>query len=265
MAKIFLVVSGKGGVGKTSLSILLAKEYAQKNKRVLLIDGDMGLGCLDMMLGLSSPPNYDLSALADKRCSLDQAMVRTPEYPGVYLMQAGIEARPKDLSAKAINKVFKMLNMRFDYIFIDGPAGIGKGFKLFLPFADECILVTTPDPVCVRTAEKTLELLRKLTVNPVLVVNKVNRELNGRELEKKPQQIAFELGLDLVGALEDKAIYHHLMHPKAKTEELSAEDSEALARILIRLNGGSEDFPDYLPLDIPWYGKLKLWIRRKKH
>lgn len=240
MAKTFLFLSGKGGVGKSTLSAALAVTAAEKGRRVALLDGDIGLRSLDMMLGLQNQVLFDLSDCVKRRCSLDKAMIWHPDFPTLRLMVSGQSAKPKDFKAQDLKKIINTLSKRFDLIFIDGPAGLGKGSRTFLDLADEIILVATPDPVAMRSVERMASMLIEKGKRPCLVINRVDENKVFDGSYDQPLDLAQGLDLPLMGMLQDDtAIYEHLLQGKTAAEMKKETITQSLQEMLERLEGAN--------------------------
>lgn len=149
MAQVFTVLSGKGGVGKSTLCVNIAMSLCQKGKKVLLIDGDISLRSLDMLLGLDEMVLYDWSDVISDRCDADKARLFFDE--NLQLLPAPLE-HPENLNTDTLKVLLSQYSENYDYIFIDSPAGIGELPLIYAECADRCIVVATPDNVSARSA-----------------------------------------------------------------------------------------------------------------
>ena len=145
-AKVLTVTSGKGGVGKTTLTANLGVALAVQGQRVVVIDADVGLRNLDVMLGLENRIVYDLVDVVEGRCRLRQAMVRDKRLSELFLLPA---AQTRDKTAVQPERDGRGLRRtaasRLDFILIDSPAGIEQGFRNAIAPADESLIVTNPE------------------------------------------------------------------------------------------------------------------------
>lgn len=149
MAKIFTVLSGKGGVGKSTFCVNTALSLCQKGKRVLLIDGDVTLRSLDMLLGLDGMVLYDWSDVLLDRCDIEKSRLFYDE--NLQLLPAPLE--PVDeLGEDSFRHLLSRYADSYDYIFVDSPAGLGELPMIYAKCADSCIIVATPDNVSARSA-----------------------------------------------------------------------------------------------------------------
>lgn len=256
MAKSFLFLSGKGGVGKSTLSAALAVTAAQNGRRVALLDGDIGLRSLDMMLGLQNQVLFDLSDCVQRRCSLEKALIWHPTYPALRLMVSGQSAKPKDFKPQDLRKIMKTLSKRFDLIFIDGPAGLGRGSKTFADLVDEIVLVATPDPVSMRSVERMASLLVEKGKRPSLVINRVDEDKVFSGFYEQPVDLAQGLDLPLMGLLpDDPGIYEAMLLGKTAAEMNRDEFSVPLQEMLERLEGS------LIPIERLEEKKKTIWQR----
>ncbi len=247
MGRAYLIVSGKGGVGKTTIATSLALSLARRGMSVALVDADVGLRCADQLLDLQNDVVYDLLDVLDKRCLMQRALVRHPEAEKLCLLSAPQEAAPSDISRNDMARLFKKLKSRFDFVLVDGPAGIGRGIKNVWEGVDEALMVVTPDDVCIRDAERVSQLLfEKQKLHPQLILNRVNRSFLWDGEMKKPAQIAQELDMPLLAVIPDsKEVYRALLHHRTALECKSRAVRRAIAMAADRLLGMDKKLPRY--------------------
>lgn len=161
MAKIIVVTSGKGGVGKTTTSASFASGLALRGFKTAVIDFDVGLRNLDLVMGCERRVVFDLVNVINNEASLRQALIRDKYCPDLSILAAS-QTRDKDaLTMGGIERVLTELDeMGFDYIVCDSPAGIERGAFLALYWADEAILVTNPEVSSVRDSDRILGILQ---------------------------------------------------------------------------------------------------------
>lgn len=195
------VVSGKGGTGKTSLVSSVGAALALSGRRVLCLDCDVGLRNLDMALGLADEALMDFSDVAQRRCSLDAAVVEHPKIPGLFLLTAPVRSRP--VAEADMRTLLTEARQKFDYCLLDAPAGLGAGFQLAVCGADRCIVVTTADATALRDAQHTVMELHRFPAGSLhLVVNRVRKKLL-RQLHATIDDAIDRAGLPLLGVVPE--------------------------------------------------------------
>ena len=164
MAKVVVVTSGKGGVGKTTSTAALGAALAQSGKRVALIDFDVGLRNLDLVMGAERRVVFDLVNVTQGVAKLSQALIRDKRVETLFLLPAS-QTRDKDaLTEEGVAKVIAALREKFDYVLCDSPAGIERGAQLAMRFADEAVIVTNPEVSSVRDSDRIIGLLDSKTL-----------------------------------------------------------------------------------------------------
>ncbi|GDX04211.1 septum site-determining protein MinD [Buttiauxella selenatireducens] len=160
MARIIVVTSGKGGVGKTTSSAAIATGLAQKGRKTVVIDFDIGLRNLDLIMGCERRVVYDFVNVIQGDATLNQALIRDKRTEQLYILPAS-QTRDKDaLTREGVAKVLEDLkNMDFEFIVCDSPAGIETGALMALYFADEAIITTNPEVSSVRDSDRILGIL----------------------------------------------------------------------------------------------------------
>jgi septum site-determining protein MinD len=164
MAKIIVVTSGKGGVGKTTTSAAFSSGLALKGHKTAVIDFDVGLRNLDLIMGCERRVVYDLINVIQGEANLNQALIKDKQCDNLYVLAA---SQTRDKEALTQDGVEKVLNNRgemgFDYIICDSPAGIETGALLAMHFADEALIVTNPEVSSVRDSDRILGMLASKT------------------------------------------------------------------------------------------------------
>src|SRR5688572_2836171 len=164
MAKVIVITSGKGGVGKTTTSASIAAGMAMQGFKTVAIDFDVGLRNLDLIMGVERRVVYDLVNVVKGEATLRQALIRDKRLENLYVLPAS-QTRDKDaLDMAGVGRVIDELKeLGFDYIFCDSPAGIEKGAQMAMYFADEAIVVTNPEVSSVRDSDRVIGLLNSKT------------------------------------------------------------------------------------------------------
>ncbi|MGR9073071.1 MAG: septum site-determining protein MinD [Gammaproteobacteria bacterium] len=159
MARIIVITSGKGGVGKTTTSAAIAMGLAMKGHKTAVIDFDVGLRNLDLIMGCERRVVYDFINVINDEATLNQALIRDKRCNQLYILPAS-QTRDKDaLSLEGVEKVLNELSKSFKYIVCDSPAGIEKGANLAMYFADDAFVVTNPEVSSVRDSDRMLGIL----------------------------------------------------------------------------------------------------------
>ena len=163
MAKVLVVTSGKGGVGKTTSTAALGAALAQMGQNVVVIDFDVGLRNLDLVMGAERRVVFDLINVVQGVAKLPQALIRDKRLENLWLLPAS-QTRDKDaLTEEGVGRVIADMRSNFDYIVCDSPAGIERGAMLSMRFADEAIIVTNPEVSSVRDSDRIIGMLDSKT------------------------------------------------------------------------------------------------------
>ena len=159
MAKILVVTSGKGGVGKTTTSAAIGTGLALRGHKTVIVDFDVGLRNLDLIMGCERRVVYDFVNVVNGEANLQQALIKDKRLENLYVLAAS-QTRDKDaLTVEGVEKVLMALKEDFEFVVCDSPAGIEKGAHLAMYFADEAIVVTNPEVSSVRDSDRMLGLL----------------------------------------------------------------------------------------------------------
>ena len=203
-ATVVTVTSGKGGVGKTTTTANLAVALALGGKKVVCIDGDIGLRNLDVVLGLENRIVYDLVDIVEGRCRLRQAMIRDKRLPELYLIPA---AQTRDKSAVSPSDMVRLcddLRTEFDWVLIDSPAGIERGFRNSIAPADLVVVVTNPEVSAVRDADRIIGLIEAEEKGPAkLIINRLNPAMVKRGDMLSADDVLDLLAIELIGIVPE--------------------------------------------------------------
>ena len=209
MARSIVITSGKGGVGKSTVTANLGLHLAEKNYRVCMIDMYVGLNNLDIVTNMEDRIVYTITDVIENKCRLKEALVQDNTYPLLYLLSTGGLNTNLSISIVEINKIISELHKMFDFILIDCPAGIDAGFKRAVSIADEALIVTTPHLSSIRDADKVVTILRSYNIsNQRFIINRARGDLIQDKLMFDVYDIGRTLGIEFGAVIpeDDKVI-----------------------------------------------------------
>jgi septum site-determining protein MinD len=262
MTRIIVVTSGKGGVGKTTVTANLGMTLAKMGYRVALVDGDFGLRNLDLLLGLENRVVYTAVEVLAGECRLDQALVRDKRQPGLVLLPATQNRKAEMITPNHMKWMIGELAPQFDFVLIDSPAGIEMGFKNAIAAAQEALIVTTPEISAVRDADRVIGLLEASNITPArLIVNRLRPAMVEASEMMSVEDVSEILAVQLIGVVpEDERVITSTNRgePLVLEANSSSRAAQAFDNIAHRLIG--EKTP-YLDLAVD---RENLFIRLRK-
>ncbi len=240
MGELIAVLSGKGGTGKTTLCAAVATALAEKGESVLCIDCDVGLRNLDIALGLSQVQMLSFADVYSGQYSLKDA-AKHPMYPNLVFLTAPITSSSEDVDEAAFSALLTQARQEFQYIFLDAPAGVERGFNLAAKYAERIVLVTGADPAAIRDAERAgqlLELMGKTNVR--LIVNRLQKKMVST-MKLTVDDIMDQAGLPLLGIVpEDPDVVMSAVTQKPLLQySRKSAAAKACRRIAKRIQGYS--------------------------
>lgn len=253
MGEVITFTSGKGGVGKTTTTANVGVGLSLLDKKVVLVDTDIGLRNLDVVMGLENRILYNLVDVLTGRCRMKQALIRDKRYPNLWMIPSSCSVDAKNsLNEAQMTALLENLRAEFDYILIDSPAGIDEGFQLATSDADHVVVVTTPQIASIHDADCVLQLLARRQKQAdfkqriSLLVNGFRQTMvrEGNMLDLP--DICELLDAQLLGViLEDEEIIISQNHgePVMGRHSVSETCYQNVAR---RLNGEEVPIPDYI-------------------
>ncbi|MCC6904918.1 MAG: septum site-determining protein MinD [Anaerolineae bacterium] len=227
-ARVITITSGKGGVGKTTTTANLGVALASLGKKVACIDADIGLRNLDVVMGLENRIVYDIVDVVEGRAKLRQAMIKDKRLKeDLYLLPAAQTRDKTAISPSDMLRLAEELKPLVDYIIIDSPAGIERGFRNAIAPADEVVIVTNPEVSSVRDADRIIGLIEAEQKGPgKLIVNRVKPEMVKRGDMLSPDDIIDILAIKLIGLVpEDERIL--VSSNQGSPAALNPEESKA--------------------------------------
>ncbi|HSO14182.1 MAG TPA: septum site-determining protein MinD [Anaerolineales bacterium] len=258
-AQVVTVTSGKGGVGKTTAVANLAVALASNGSKVVCIDGDIGLRNLDVILGLENRIVYDIVDVIEGRCRLKQAMIKDKKLPNLYLIPAAQTRDKNAVSANDMNHLAKDLRSECDFVLIDSPAGIERGFKNAIAPADRVLVVTNPEISAVRDADRVIGILEAEEKGPgALIINRLNPVLIKKQDMLSAGDVLDLLAIELIGIVpEDEGVLIGSNRGTPVSADPKSRAGQAFRNIARRLKGENVPF-----LDLDSSGSL--WERLQK-
>lgn len=265
-ARVITITSGKGGVGKTIATANLGVSLAMLGQRVVAIDADIGLRNLDVVMGLEHRIVYDIVDVVEGRCRLRQALIKDKRLPDLHLLPA---AQTRDKTAVSLEDMVGLCHqMRddFDFVLIDSPAGIERGFHNALAGADEALIITTPHIPAIRDADRIIGLIESEGKRSVrLIINRINPRMVKRGDMLDIEDVMEVLAIDLIGIVpEDEGIVVSINKGVPVALDNSSSAGRAFHNIAHRLLG--EDVP-FMAIQAPglieWLARFADLIRGK--
>ena len=243
MSEVIVITSGKGGVGKTTTTANVGTGLAQLNKKVVLIETDIGLRNLDVVMGLENRIVYNLVDVVEGNCKIKQALIKDKKYPELYLLPSAQTRDKTSVSPEQMKKLTDELREEFDYILLDCPAGIEQGFKNAIAGADRAIVVTTPEVSAIRDADRIIGLLEANEVKKTeLIVNRLRMDMVKRGDMMSVEDVCDILAIPLLGAVPDD---EHIVIATNQGEPLVGTDclaGQAYSNICKRILGETVEF-----------------------
>lgn len=245
-AQVVTVTSGKGGVGKTTAVANLAVALASDSSKVVCIDGDIGLRNLDVILGLENRIVYDIVDVIEGRCRLKQAMIKDKKLPNLHLIPAAQTRDKNAVSASDMNRLVKDLRSECDFILIDSPAGIERGFKNAIAPADRVLVVTNPEVSAVRDADRVIGILEAEDKGPgALILNRLNPNLVRKQEMLSADDVLDLLAIELIGIVpEDEGVLIGSNRGAPVASDPKSRAGQAFRNIARRLKGEEVPFLD---------------------
>jgi len=248
--RVITITSGKGGVGKTTTTANVGAALAARGKSVVLVDADIGLRNLDIVLGLENRIVYDIVDVVEGRCRLRQALIRDKRLANLALIPAAQTRDKEAVSPEQMRELCDELRQQFDFILIDSPAGIERGFRNAIAGADEVLVVTNPEVSAVRDADRIVGLVEAAELPPPrLIVNRIDPELVRRGDMLSVEDVLEILAIPLIGVVPaDEAIVTSTNRGEPVALDPQSRAGQAFRDIAARLLG--EDVP-FQPLEVP--------------
>ena len=245
-AQVVTISSGKGGVGKTTAVANIAVALAADGDKVVCIDGDIGLRNLDVVMGLENRIVYDIIDVIEGRCKLRQAMIRDKHMPELYLIPAAQTRDKNAVSPSDMKRICDELRLSTDFILIDSPAGIERGFRNAIAPADRVLVITNPEVSAVRDADRVIGILEaEEKHSPALIINRLNPDLVKQHDMLSAEDVLDLLGIQLIGIVpEDETVIVGSNRGVPVSQDPKSRAGQAFRNIAHRLKGEEVPFVD---------------------
>jgi septum site-determining protein MinD len=228
-----LITSGKGGVGKSTLTAMLGRILALSGEKVLIIDFDIALRTQDLMLGVAEKVVYDWFDVLAARCKPEDAILSVAE-GGPDLLAAPLY--PQRVTKEQVLALLAQYETQYDYILTDSPAGVGSGFTASSWGMDLALVVSTPDPICVHSAAVAVDLLKEEGLPCRLLINRFQKKSVERERALNIDNTIDAVGARLIGVVPED-VQLALAAQNGAQVDLRRKSAKALKRISARLQG----------------------------
>ena len=245
MARVIVVTSGKGGVGKTTTTSNIGMSLARLGHSTLLIDADVGLRNLDLLLGLENRIIYTGLDVLNETCRLEQAIIKDKRQPGLAFFPLSSNRVEISITSDQIEKLLKLVKSDYEYILIDSPAGIDNGFQNAIGFANEAVVVVTPEVPSIRDADRVIGILMSKGIEKInLIINRIRPSMVRTDDMMSIEDVTNILGIKLVGVIPDS---EKIIIASNRGEPIVLEDKNCLPGIAFdntarRLNGEDVNF-----------------------
>ncbi|NJR51873.1 MAG: septum site-determining protein MinD [Leptolyngbyaceae cyanobacterium CSU_1_3] len=266
MARIIVITSGKGGVGKTTCTANLGMALAKRRRKVAVVDADFGLRNLDLLLGLENRVVFTAVEVLAGQCRLEQALVKDKRHPNLVLLPAA-QNRTKDaVNPDQMKQLINALARVYEYILIDCPAGIENGFQNAIAAAQEALIVTTPEIAAVRDADRIIGLLEANNVKRIhLIVNRLKPAMVQANDMMSVEDVQEILAVPLIGVVPDDErviVSTNRGEPLVLSETPSMAGS-AFDNIVRRLEGEKVPFLDLSVQNDGFFSRLRKILSTK--
>ena len=265
MGEVITITSGKGGVGKSTLSANLAVGLAESGKKVVAVDFDIGLRNLDMILGLENRIVYDVIDVMEGRCNLSQALINDKRSKNLYFLPASQTSDKTILDKDKVQTLIESLKNEFDIIILDSPAGIESGFEHSIFLADRAVIVTTPDVSAVRDADRVIGIIDAKSqkakdggeVLKHVVINRLKPEMVDSGSMLSVDDVLSILALPLIGIVpDDEEIITSTNEGEPIFYNKNSMAGEAYRRITKRILGEDISFMEIKPKKVGFFKRL---------
>ena len=246
MGIVIAVISGKGGVGKTTATANVGVGIAKNDKKCIVVDFDIGQRNLDMILGLENRVVYDMVQVMDGEASVKQAVIKSKISDNLHFLAASQTKDKSILSSKKVKNLIDELKETYDYVILDSPAGIESGFEHTIEYADRAIVVVNPEVSSIRDADRAIGILDAKSqkvkeggeVDKYLIVNRIAADMVQSGEMLRSDDILDILNIPLLGKVpEDRGVIDASNQGKPIILDTKSDAGQAYARIAGRICG----------------------------
>ena len=265
MGIVIAVISGKGGVGKTTATANLGLGIGLNNQKCVVVDFDIGQRNLDMILGLENRVVYDMVQVMDGEANLKQALIKSKASEHLFFLAASQSKDKSVLESSKVEKLVLQLKEDFDFVILDSPAGIESGFEHTIEFADAAIIVVNPEVSSIRDADRAIGILDSKShkvkqgeeVAKYLIINRIIADMVESGEMLKSEDILDILDIKLLGKIpEDKGVIDASNQGKPVVLDKKSIAGQAYMRIAGRLCGKQIDMKDIEMCDSGIFKKI---------
>jgi septum site-determining protein MinD len=258
--RAIVVTSGKGGVGKTTVTANLGAALADSGKRVVVVDADVGLRNLDVVMGLENRVRMHSLDVIEENCTLEEALVRDRVRKSLMLLPAAQNRDKDEIEPEDMQDLIDELQEKFDIVLIDCPAGIEQGFRNAVVGAQEAIIVTTPEVSAVRDADRVAGLLPN-DMPARLIINRLRPNLVRKGTMMSVDDVLEILRLDLLGVIpDDKEVIVATNRGNTVVDISGSPTGAAIRRIASRMLGEAVPIPDMTEQQA-WFSRVLSGLR----
>lgn len=252
MARKICILSGKGGVGKSTITANLGFALAKQCKRVLLVDLDFGLNSLDLLLSCQDNIVFDIADVVNKKCRFRQALVADAKMPNLYCLISGSFA-PTKSNFYNFSSLIKREQNAFDYILFDCGAGVNETLDFALKLTDEVLTVVTPHFVCIKDAQAVVEYAKKFSpIKIYAIANRVRGDLVKSGFQMSAHEVFARLGLTPLGIVPEVDALNGFCRKESKFFDVLADN----------LINGKQTMYNYLKEYNGLFAKLRFKLKR---
>ncbi len=253
MGIVIAVISGKGGVGKTTTTANIGLGIAQNDKKCVVVDFDIGQRNLDMLLGLENRVVYDMVHVMDENIGIKQALIKSKMSSNLSFLAASQTKDKSVLDSEKIAKLIDELKAEFDFVILDAPAGIESGYEHTIEFADKALVVVNPEVSSIRDSDRAIGILDSKSqkvkegqeVDKFLIINRIDAKMVQSGEMLNSDDILEILSIPLIGKIpEDKGIIDASNQGKPIILDKNSKAGQAYKRIASRICGEKVDFVD---------------------